>query len=66
MGSRARDEDFRQNADEDEVGGADDRDAGQHVVDVFAVALTGRMPGMKPPCFFRLSAVSFGLKTMAV
>ena len=26
----------------------------------------GRMPGMKPPCFFRLSAVSVGLNTIAV
>ena len=31
-----------------------------------AVRSPGRMPGMKPPCFLRLSAVSTGLKTIAV
>ena len=31
-----------------------------------AVALPGRMPGMKPPYFFMLSATSTGLKVTAV
>jgi hypothetical protein len=31
-----------------------------------AVFLPGRMPGMKPPPFFRLSATSTGLKVTAV
>ena len=30
------------------------------------VCLPGLIPGIKPPCFFILSATSFGLKAIAV
>ena len=51
----------RQERNQAEVDGARQRDARQDS----AVGRPARMPGMKPPYFFMLSATSTGLKVMA-
>ena len=59
-------DDLRDHTDQSQINGTDYGDLHEHVVDVGGRLLARRTPGMKPPCFFKLSAVSVGLKTIAV
>ncbi len=62
----AGDQQLRKDTDGGQIERTDDREPVQDVLEVFCRILAGRMPGMKPPFFFRLSAVSVGLNTTVV
>src|SRR2546425_1233555 len=54
------DQDLRDDADPRQVERACEGDAVQDPVDIVGGPLAGRMPGMNPPYFFMLSAISTG------
>ena len=50
----------------DQANRTDEYDIIQNLVQIILVGLPGLIPGMKPPCFFMLSAIIKGLNVMDV
>jgi hypothetical protein len=64
--ARLREQDLGHQADQGQVGGADHRDAGEHVVEIFLGALARADAGDEAAVRFRFSAVSSGLNCTEV